>query len=463
MQLREKVLRGGIYLSLRQGIGLAVGVAGVLLVTRLIGPTQYGLYRGALEIMAFFAGVARWGLDAYLVRREEQPTRAVYNQAFSLLLLGSLGFAALGFMSEPLLGRWMGDIRYLAPLRFLLAALPFTVLSIPAVAQLERELDYRKVAALETVGQILYQGLSVALAWKGWGLWAPVAGYILWQVWTTLASCVLARYRPGWHWSTPLAREMLNYGAGYSSSFWVYNLRSLVNPLIVGRYLGPQEVGFVSLTIRLVEVLGFVRAATFRLSIATLGRVQQDAARLKRALEEGLGLQALALGMPLAAFALVAPMALPRLFGNQWAPALAIYPYIALGFFAGGVFAMLASVLYVRRRNFQVTGANAVHSILFGTVAILLVPRLGLLGYGCAEIGAMASYFVLHRFAARLFPFNYRSAIPWALAFVPVLFTPLVGWPWRLFLLLPLATVSLSPLARGKLVEVWTLFRRGTI
>ena len=462
MPLREKVLRGGIYLSLRQGVGLAVGVAGVLLVTRLIGPTQYGLYRGALEIMAFFAGVARWGLDAYLIRREEPPTRAVYNQAFSLLLLGSLGFAALGFLSIPLLGRWLGDIRYLAPLQVLLAALPFTVLSIPAVAQMERELDYRKVAALETIGQILYQGLSVLLAWRGWGLWAPVAGYVVWNVWTTIASWILVRSSPGWHWSTSLVREMLTYGAGYSASFWVYNIRSLVNPLIVGRYLGPEQVGFVSLTIRLVEVLGFIRAATFRLSLATLGRVQQDADRLRRALEEALGLQALALGMPLAAFALVAPVVLPRLFGDQWAPALEIYPFISLGFMVGGIFGMLASVLYVKRHNLQVTGANAAHSLLFVFLAILLVPRVGLLGYGYAEIGAMASYFVLHRFATRQFSFTYRNAIPWVLAFVPMLFAPMLDWPWRMALILPLASVCATPMAREKLGEVWILIRRGT-
>ena len=101
--------------------------------------------------------------------------------------------------------------------------------------------------------------------------------------------------------------------------------------------------------------------------------------------------------------------------------------------------------------------------VLFGLIAILLIPRLGLIGYGCAEIGAMASYFVLHRFATRLFQFTYRNAIPWSLAFVPIFFFPIMGWPWCLALLLPLGVISTSPAARGRLGEVWMHLRRGTV
>ena len=460
LALREKVLRGGVYLSAREGIGLGVGVLGVLFVTRLIGPTQYGLYRGAMEIVAFFAGVARWGLDAYLVRREEAPSREVYHQVFTLLLLGSAGFMALGFGCLPLLGSWLGDARYLAPLKVLLLSLPFTVLSIPAVARLERDLDYRKVAALETTGQILYHGVAVLLAALGAGLWAPVAGYVTWQLWATLAGCFMAKYRPGWHWSAPLAKEMLAFGTGYSSSFWVYNLRSLVNPLVVGHYLGAQQVGFVSLTIRLIEVLGFVRAATFRLALAALGRLQQDTVRLRRALEEAMGLQALAVGLPLAVFALAAPQIIPRLFGNEWAPALSVFPFIATGFLVAAVFGMHTSILYVCRRNLQVTLAYAVHVALFAGTALLLVPRLGLRGYGLSELVAIGSAILLHQSVARLFPVSYRRVIPWFLAFLPPLFAPLVGWPWTAALALPAGFSLADRLARSQVLEAWSLFRR---
>ena len=463
MPLREKVLRGGIYLSLREGIGLAAGIVGILLLTRIIGPTQYGIYRVALEVVAYFAGVARWGLDAYLVRRADAPSRDDYNQVFSVLLVGSLCLMVVGFGTLVVLRSWLGDARYFPPLYVLLASLPLTVLSIPSLAMLERDLDYRKVAGLETGGKLIYHGTAVLLAFLGWGFWGAVVGYILWQSWTTLGSWLLARYAPRWSWSWRSTKGMLKYGVGYSSSIWIYSLRSLVNPLIVGRYLGPEFVGYVSLTARLVEVLGFVKAATARLSMVVLGKVQDDMARLRRGVEEALGLQALAMGAPLSLFALAAPTILPTLIGAKWAPALQVYSFIALGYMLNALFGVHASVLYVRKRNRAVIDAYGVYVILFAAAAFLLIPRLGLWGYGAAELIALPAYGLLHRSVRKLFDFSYRRAAPWIVAFPPLLFYPNVGWPMGLALLLPALAMLLNSSAREQLREYGSYIRPGLV
>ena len=460
MTLREQVLRGSTYLILRQGIGLVVSLGGVLLLTRLIGPTDYGLYAGALGLMIFLSLVARMGVDVYLIRQEGDIGEAVYHQAFSFLLLAGLGLSGLGLLVSPLAVRWMEDPRFLNPLQALLLFLPLTTLSVPAVARLERALDYKKVAGLELVGQLLLYTLALTLAWYGLGVWAPIAGYLLSQIWSVGASYSLARYRPRLFWSSKLLREMLGYGLGYSASIWVWQLRILVNPLIVGRYLGPEGVGYVALAIRIVEALSFVKGATWRISIAALSKVQQDFTRLRRALEEAMGLQMLALGPLLAGFALLAPWLLPRLFGDQWSPVLLVYPFIALSYMANAVFTMHSSVLYVLRHNWAVTLFHSAHVALFAGVALLLVPQLGIIGYGLAEIAAFGSYLILHLYLIRLFRFEYERTWPWLLAFVPALFFPLVGVPWGLILwVFPLVMVFSNP-ARAQVREYWQHIRK---
>ena len=90
---------------------------------------------------------------------------------------------------------------------------------------------------------------------------------------------------------------MLSYSLGISASGWVWSLQSLINPLIVGRFAGEAAVGYVALAIRLVDVLGFAKAATYRISIAALAKVQGDRDRLRRAVTEGMGLQILVLDL----------------------------------------------------------------------------------------------------------------------------------------------------------------------
>ena len=460
MTLRERVLRGGTYLILRQVLGLGLSLLGVLVITWLIGPTNYGLYAGATGFLLFLSSVAKMGIDVYLIRQENITDEVVYHQAFSFLLLSGLGLSGLGLLGSPLVVYWLGDPRFLAPLQALLLSLPITVLSVPALARLERALDYQKVAALELVGQLLYFALALTLAWYGFGVWALIAGSYILQAWTMAASYSLASYRPRLFWSSELLHEMLRYGFGFSISVWMWQLRTLVNPLIVGPYLGPEGVGYVALANRFVEALGFVKTATWRISIAALAKVQQDLTRLRQALEEGMALQFMAIGPLLAGFALLAPWLLPRLVGDQWTPVLLVYPFVSLHFLVVAAFTMHASVFYVLRRNRAVLLFNMINVGLLASGALLLVPRFGLIGYGWAEVLSLSYLVFVHLYLARIFSPNYARARPWLLAFAPPLFFPLVGSTGGLVLYVFPLLLIFSSVARTQMQEYWAYFTK---
>jgi hypothetical protein len=68
---------------------------------------------------------------------------------------------------------------------------------------------------------------------------------------------------------------MLAFGVGYTASQRTWQLRALVNPLIVGRFVGAEGVAFVGLAIRIAEGLGFLRTAASRLAVASLARLRR--------------------------------------------------------------------------------------------------------------------------------------------------------------------------------------------
>lgn len=458
MSLREQVLRGGVALTLRQGLGVVVALGGMFLLTRILGPTVYGLYFTAYGLVVFLSMVAGMALDVYLVRRDDEPDEAVYHQVFSFLLVSSAGLACAGFAAAPLLASWLGDPRYLDPLRALLALLPLLVLQIPALARLERALDYGRIAVIELVELLLQYGLALLLAWAGFGVWSMIAGFAAARLWLAGSSYVLGGYSPRWRWSTAELRPMLAYGLSYSASIWVWQFRLLaLAPLVIGRFLGPESVGHAALALRLVEGMSFVRQATWRLSIAALARVQHDLERLRAALQEAMALQLLALGPLLAAFALAGPALVPALFGPQWLPTLAVYPFVALTGLISAMFAMHASVLHVLGHNRAVLGANIVHVAVLAVAGVVLTPRLGLVGWGLAEAAALTSYALFDARVRRLFPVSYGRALPWLAAFVPPLFTPLASWPWWPVLWAPLLVVATQLGPRAQLREYWAV------
>jgi hypothetical protein len=108
MSLRTTAVRGGLYMALRQGLGIAVSTIGLILLTRILGPEAFGIWVAALGIYNYFLTLSGWGVDIYLIRQEGEPSAQDYHQAFTLLLLSGMAGTGLAFLALPLMGRWTG-------------------------------------------------------------------------------------------------------------------------------------------------------------------------------------------------------------------------------------------------------------------------------------------------------------------------------------------------------------------
>lgn len=438
MSLRIRVLRGGTYLALRQGLGMVIGLGGVLLLTRAIGPGNYGLYAAVLGIYTYCYKLTQWGIGVYLIRHEGEESDRDYNQAFSLLLVLGILVSLVAFLSLPLLEQ-LAQYKEISPvIRTMFLGLPFHLIALVPLARLERALNYRQVAITEFIGQIVYYLAALTLAFSGLGVWAPVGGWWSQQIVVLALLYGATRYRPHFYWDWTLIRQMVGYGLGYSSSMWVWNLRQLVNPLIVLPFLGKEAAGYIDLTVQFAERLSFVKTATWRLSIATLSRLQGNRTRLSQAIAEGMRLQILAVGPILVTFGFTSSWLLPLLADKNWLPVLQVYPFVALSYLTNALFNLHSATLYVLKRNWEVGTFHVIHIVLFAGGAYFFVPRWGLIGYGGAEILAILSYIAIHGYIARYADApDYRLAVVWwAGTSLPLFWQQLGTWT---FLSLPVA------------------------
>ena len=433
MGLRQQVMRGGAFLAARQVIGMVVSTVGMLLLTRQIGPHNYGLFIATVGVFTYFNFVAQVGLDVYLIRREGPTDDRDHHVAFTLLLGLGAAAAALGFLGAPLLERW-ADADGIAPLvRAMFAGMPLGLLALVASARMERALDYRRLAMIELTNVLVMQAVTLSAAYSGMGAWSPVIGWWAQQLVAFVLLFALSGYRPRLLWDAARARLMLSYGLGYAASMWIWQARSLVNSLVVLPWTDATTVGYVGIASKFVEVLSFVKTTAWRLSLAALGRLNGDLARTVAAINEGMRLQILALGPMLAGFAVFAPYVLPLAFAGrwpQWAPSLEIYPYIAAGMLVNALFSLHSSALFVLRRNLLVATFHCAHVLLFFAAATWFVPRVGMIGVGYAELVAMASYVLIHLYAVRVLGRSpdYTVAAVWGVAVGLLLFVHQLGW-----------------------------------
>ncbi len=401
MTLRSRVTESATLLTLREGAGVLIGLIGVVALTRLIGPASFGLYAAAAAVYGYLNILSQWGLPVFLVRREGGVPDPVLHQAFTLAgILGGLGLLG-GWFLAPGIEAWARIPGFTSVGHMILLTLPGALVMQVPRAILGRRLEFKAVARAELAGQIGFYLAALPLAALGAGVWAAVAG---WWAQSAVAWPILYRaagYRPRIAWDGKLVREMLRDGLSYTAATWAWQARTLVNPLLVGRYVGVAGVGYVDLAVRFVDNLGFVKTAASRVAVAALAHVQQDSARLRSAIGEGARLQVLALGTLLAGFGIAAPWIIPLVFGEKWLPVLVVYPFIALGALAHGLFNMEVSALYVLRRNRDVLRFHIVHVTLFIGTAFFGLRALGLIGYGLGEAAAVLSYPLLYAMVAR--------------------------------------------------------------
>jgi O-antigen/teichoic acid export membrane protein len=433
---------------MREGFGMLLSIAAMLLITRAIGPSQYGIFASAYGLTLFLQSFGNLGIGVYLVRQEGELNPRFFHQAFILFaLLGGL-VISIATLAAPFIENW-SRLSGLAPIlqMLLLFSFPMLLAQVP-LAQLEHQLQFKRIAWVELIGQLLYVLIAFPLAQKGFGAWAPAIGWCAQQIQSFVLFMICAKYRPRWVWDVAVIRDMLSYSVGISASGWVWSLQSLISPLIVGRFAGEAAVGYVALAIRLVDVLGFAKGATYRISIAALAKVQGDCDRLRRAVSEGMGLQILALGPLLVGAAWISPYLLPLAFGDKWNPVMEVYPYIALCYMSNALFNLHSSVLYVLKKPGQVAIFHGAYVAVFAVMAFVLVPSMGHVGYGVADVTAIVTYGFMHFFLARAVGSpDYRLPLVWWAGFSIALFQFKLGWGVALVL----AFVLLIPSTRNKI------------
>jgi O-antigen/teichoic acid export membrane protein len=414
--LRKLILRGGGILYVRQVISIALNLLGILVITRVIGPEGYGAYAAANGIYLFVESLGEAGVEVYLIRQPGDIEENEYHVAsFLLLAMALAGMIGLE-LSLGMISSWV-NVAGVGPLLGVLAlSLPMQLVTRAAAARLERTLDYRRITSIAVVSQLVNYVVAIPLALIGYGAWSLIFGSIIGLALYCVLVHVAARQVPRFAWDAQTARQILRYAFGFSTAQWVWQLRMLANPFIVGPLLGAAAVGQVAMAVRIADGLAFMRPIAWRLSVATLARVQDDPARLVKAVTEGTQLQTLMIAPLLLGFGWVAGWLLPHIFGSRWTPILEIYPFIALATITNTQFSLHASVLYVKQRNHDVAVFNLANVFIFAAGLVIFIPLAGLSGYGWAEMGALASYFLLHHFICRAVghPSYKISAIWWA-------------------------------------------------
>ena len=462
-ELRARVIQGATYYAARLLLGNGVNVFAMFCVNKLIGVGNFGLAQPPMLVYGVLTEIFPLGIGTYLVRKPGDLDRESCNQAFTCMLLMAVLGLVFGLGSVPLIQQVLGvkgdfaEFTKLAPILF--CALPFNVLATYSQSLIERKLDFRRVAFIELCAQVASNLVAIAVAvvtYRRDPLHQTTAGaYALIFGWSTKEVVAFAllvpqlEFWPRLRWDKKQIREIVAYGFSFSLANWTWQLRYLLNALVVAPILGKEVFGCVQFAVRLVQQFNIVGVAMRRLSISAFAKLTSHIGRLTNAHSEAMTLQVLATGPVLLVLSLAGPL-IVTLLGPKWAGAFAIYPWVALSAVVDSSFSLHAYVLFALGRNSRVTLFHVVRVTLFALGALLFLEKYGLTGYGYAEALTFLSYPIVHIYLTLegVKP-RYLTSLVFQITFGFALFWRELGWP-----------VALAPLATLLWPQTWALGRR---
>lgn len=377
--LGRRAVRGAAVTSAGQGLRIVIQLASVVIMARLLSPTDYGLFAMVMTV----AGIAEVFRDFGLSQAAVQAPVLTTQQRSNLFWINSAIGAALAVL--VFLSSWAIAALYgrdeLAPLAQL-ASVAFLLNGVATQfrASLNRALRFRALAITDVVAALVGLGVGVSAGLAGVGPWALVAQLLGASFATLVLVTVFAHWLPEAPRSGVPVGGFIRFGWNMVATQMVTYVGNNVDSVVIGVRFGPASLGLYNRAFQLaMNTANQLRAPITNVAVPVLSRLQAEGARywdFVRVGQVGLGYTiVVALAFVMGAAASVTDL----LLGPRWAGAAPVLSLLAIA----AVFQTLNSASYWVYVSKGVTGPlfryNLV-SVAIKIACIVIGSQWGMIG-----------------------------------------------------------------------------------
>ena len=330
-ELPRLAIRGAAATVSASGVGLAVQIVGTVVLARLLTPADFGVVTMVTTVSLLLASFGLNGFTEAVIQFEEMDHYTASN-LFWLNCAGGLVLAVAFAASGSLLARFYQN-PLVANVAIGVSVANFIgAISVIHLALLKRAMRFGATSTNDFVGRVVYTGVPILLALRGWGYWALVAGILLQQVGSAVLAFWLCRWIPSLPRRTGKMGAVLRFAAKVYGQFGLRYATRNVDNLLVGWRFNAAALGFYKKAFDLFALSATQLTAPLdNVALAALSRLNHDPARFRRYFGNALGIIAF-VGMAMsAALTLVGRDVVRLVLGPQWAESGRIFQLFGPG------------------------------------------------------------------------------------------------------------------------------------
>jgi PST family polysaccharide transporter len=381
-------VRGGAASFSGQGFGSALQIGTMIVLARLLLPSDYGLQSMVLSLTNFLFLFKDAGLSSAAVQREV----LTHEQASTLFWINVGLGAALTILTAamgPILVVFYKEPRLLWVTVASSSVFLFNGVASQHHALLDRSMRFATSAKIGIASASVGAAVAIIMAVRGYGYWALITQNIFIAIVDAAAVWIAMRWLPGRPQRSSGIRSMVRFGGTVSLNSIVVYFAYNTEKILLGRFWGAGALGIYGRAYQLANLpVQQLLAAVGTVAFPVLSRMQNDPERLRRSYLKFHSVF-VAITIPVVISCLVfADEIVLVLFGPRWNGVAVVLRLLAPTVF---VFAVINPLSWLLRATGQVARSLKIAFLIAPVVILGVVAGLhyGPPGVAVGYSGAM--------------------------------------------------------------------------
>jgi O-antigen/teichoic acid export membrane protein len=282
MTLKQKTVKGVAWNTIGKISNQFLQFIISIILMRLLQPRDYGLIAMAMVFIGFVNIFTDFGFSAALIQRQNLTNKHTSSIFWINVIIGlilTLSFIVLA----PFIAAFYNSSGLINVIIAL--SLTFFISSFGIVPKtlLQKEMNFALINKIEIFVVFITGGISIYLAFHGWGVWSLVMQYLSSQFIRVILLFTFNKWKPNFLYSKNAVKDLFSFSAYFTGFNLINYWARKSDDLLIGKFMSSAELGIYSraynlMLLPITQVINVIRTVM----IPALSTVQEDKPRVKK-------------------------------------------------------------------------------------------------------------------------------------------------------------------------------------
>jgi O-antigen/teichoic acid export membrane protein len=258
--------------AVSQGINLLMNI----FLLRLLTPEEFGYFVVPMIVISFIRIIQDLGYTSLIVR-EQNIDQVTLSTIFWVIVILGIAFSVLAYLSADLIYYWTDMPQSLEITRYLLWSVLISAFFLTSEAILRKNLQFKKIFIVNTIGILLSGIVSIMAAYSGWSFHSLTLKYLLVVLIHVFGYCYFAGWLPDLSFKIKKLRPYLSFHIPISGEQSLGFIHKNLYGILMSKYMGASSLGLYDRAYRILTVpIQQVSGSFAKLVLPAFSKIQDE-------------------------------------------------------------------------------------------------------------------------------------------------------------------------------------------